>query len=306
MILFIFMNVLSVKNITKTFGKLTAVDNLSFEVPQGIIYGFLGPNGAGKTTTIRMIMEIIIPDSGEIHLFDGLKYKQAINKVGYLPEERGLYRKMKIEETVLFFAGLKEMDMSEAKSETEKWLKEFGLYERKNEDVEALSKGNQQKLQFICTIIHKPNLLILDEPFAGLDPVNVDLVKNIILKFKQEGKSIIFSTHMMEQVEKICDNICLINNGLKVIDGELQNVKQKYGKNTISIEYKGDISAIKNNENVLNFNDFGKYIDIVLKENITPSFFLKQLVNTEKLEINKFHVLEPSLHQIFVDIVKGN
>ena len=300
------MNVLSIENVTKSFGKLTAVDNLSFEVPHGIIYGFLGPNGAGKTTTIRMIMEIIIPDSGAIHLFDGLKYKQAINKIGYLPEERGLYRKMKIEETVLFFAGLKEMDMKEAKFEAEKWLKEFDLYERRKEDVEALSKGNQQKLQFICTIIHKPELLILDEPFAGLDPVNVDLLKDIILKFKQEGKSIIFSTHMMEQVEKICDNICLINNGQKVVDGELKDVKKKYGKNTISIEYKGDIAEIKSNENVKKYNDFGKYIDIVLNENVTPALFLKQLINTEKLEISKFHVLEPSLHQIFVDIVKGN
>jgi len=298
------MSMLQLNNVTKSFGKLTAVDNLTLEIPAGKIYGFLGPNGAGKTTTIRMILEIIIPDKGHIKYFDGMPFEKAKDKIGYLPEERGLYKKMKIEDTILFFASLKGMAVSDAKVAASEWLKKFDLYDRKDEDVEALSKGNQQKIQFISTIIHNPEILIFDEPFAGFDPVNVDIIKDIILDLKKNGKTIVFSTHLMEQVEKICDEICLINKGRKVVSGDIKDVKNKYGQNTVSIEYKGDISFLDEEKSVKSYNDFGHYADVILNDGESSSLFLRKIV--DRLEIYKFQVKKPSLHQIFVDIVKSN
>jgi len=216
---------LKLENISKTYGEKAAVDNLSLAIPKGSIYGIIGPNGAGKTTTIRMIMDIIAPDSGDILINGGKVTGEFKNNVGYLPEERGLYKKMTLEEVIIFFAELKGFEKSRTRETIDGWLKKMSLADYKKKKVEELSKGMQQKLQFITTIIHQPKMVILDELFSGLDPLNIELIKDILLEEKRNGTTILFSTHVMEQAEKLCDYICLINRGHKVLDGKLSDVK---------------------------------------------------------------------------------
>ena len=230
------MNALEVQNITKRFGDFEAVKDLSFTIPEKTIYGLLGPNGAGKTTTIRMVMNIIIPDSGSIQILGRKMDNDMMGRVGYLPEDRGLYPKMKVGELVLFLAEMKGIRGEEAKKRTDYWLDRFDLADWKLKKVEELSKGMQQKIQFVVTVLHEPDLIILDEPFSGLDPVNTKLLKDIMLEMKRQGKTIIFSTHRMEQVEMICDNICLINKAQRILEGSLSGIKQEYGKNTVSLD----------------------------------------------------------------------
>jgi ABC-2 type transport system ATP-binding protein len=295
------MNALEIENVTKSFGDFYAVKNLSFKIPEGTIYSLLGPNGAGKTTTIRMVMNIIIPDDGSVKILDKKMDENMKKRVGYLPEERGLYPKMKVGELLLFLAELKGLHGQDARTKIDRWLKRLDLAEWKFKKAEELSRGMQQKIQFIATVIHQPDLIILDEPFGGLDPVNTKLLKDIMLEMKKQGNTIIFSTHRMEQVEMISDNICLINKAEKVLEGNLNWIKQQYGKNTIVLDYIGDASFIKDIPEVEKIDDYGKFMEIKLKEQTDSQELLKRLV--DKLTINKFEVREPSLNAIFIDKV---
>ena len=295
------MNALEIHNITKRFGDFFAVKDLSLTIPEGITYGLLGPNGAGKTTTLRMVMNIIMPDSGEISVLGQRMDETMKSRIGYLPEDRGLYPKMKVGELLLFLAELKGVSGAEAKKGIDFWLDRFDLADWKLKKVEELSKGMQQKIQFIVTVIHKPELIILDEPFSGLDPINTKLIKDIMLEMRDEGHTIIFSTHRMEQVEMICDNICLINKAEAVLEGSLTGIKKDYGKNAILLEYSGDGVFIKDFPEIEKIDDYGKYMEIKLKERSDPQDLLQKLVG--RIEISKFEVREPTLNAIFIDKV---
>ena len=295
------MYALEVKDLTKRFNSLVAVDHASFEVPEGSIFGLIGRNGAGKTTTIRMMMNIYLPDEGDVVL-RGVKIGQEFkNQVGYLPEERGLYKKMKVLETLLYFAELKGKSGREVQKNAEKYLKRFDLFDRRLSKVEDLSKGNQQKMQFISTILHDPEFIILDEPFSGLDPVNTNLLKDIILEMKQKGKIIIFSTHLMDFAEKMCDHIVMIDHGKIILKGSLAEIKSKYGQRNVSLTHDGDISFLKNNPIVEKIEDFGNSTGIKVREASQTQQLLKLLVD-RGVPIKKFDANEISLHEIFIEL----
>jgi len=295
------MNALEVTNLTKTFEKVIAVDNASFNVPEGSVFGLIGRNGAGKTTTLRMMMNIYQPDSGEI-VFKGEKVGQDFkDSVGYLPEERGLYKKMKVIDTLIFLSELKGKSGREITIKAEDYLERFELADRKNSKVEDLSKGNQQKVQFISTILHDPEFLILDEPFAGLDPINTNLLKQIILEMKDEGKVIIFSTHLMDFAEKMCDNIAMIDQGKIILNGKLDEIKKKFANRNVSINYEGDISFLRGNPIIENMEDFGNTTGIKVKKPEQVQELLRLLVEHNVI-IKKFNADEISLHEIFVSL----
>lgn len=295
-------SVLSISGITKKFGDLTAVKDLSLKLSKGVICGLLGPNGAGKTTTIRMIMNIIIPDRGEIKILGKKMDEKLKEMIGYLPEERGLYPKMKVDDLLSFFAGIKGISKKEAKKIINYWLERLEIADWKTKKINELSKGMQQKIQFIITIFNDPQLLILDEPFIGLDPINTELFKDIILELKQKGKTILFSTHIMEQAEKLCDEICLINKGENILSGKLSQIKRNFGKNTVIVEYQGDGDIFRNSADIAKYNDYGNYVELELKEEVESQSFLKKII--DKVNIQKFEVMEPSLNQIFIESVK--
>ncbi|MCK5005584.1 MAG: ATP-binding cassette domain-containing protein, partial [Candidatus Aminicenantes bacterium] len=263
-----------------------------------------GPNGAGKTTTIRMMMNIIAPDSGEIKIM-GEKFNEKLkDRIGYLPEERGLYRKMKISETLQFFGKLKGMQSGEIKKRGEELLKKFGLFDYYEKKIEELSKGMAQKLQIITTIIHSPDLLILDEPFSGLDPINIELVKDLILEMKRNGITIIFSTHLMDYAEKLVDSIVMVSNGKKVLDGYLSDVKSEYGKKFINIKYEGDGKFVSSLKYIKEFRDYGKEMEIELNDIKDKDKLLKDLIS--KMSLNSFTLTEPSLNNIFIRNASDN
>jgi ABC-2 type transport system ATP-binding protein len=295
------MNALEVENISKSFGDFYAVKNLTFNISEGTVYGLLGPNGAGKTTTIRMVMNIIIPDEGRIKVLDRKMDEEMKERIGYLPEDRGFYPKMKVGELLLFLADLKGMAKLDAREKINSWLGRLDLADWKDKKVEELSRGMQQKLQFIATVIHQPELIILDEPFSGLDPINTKLLKDIMLEMKAEGRTVIFSTHRMEQVEMICDNICLINKAEKILEGDLSQIKKQYGKNTVILDYEGDGYFIKDFLEIDRLDDYGKSMEIQLKEGIDPQVLLPKIVG--KIRINRFEVREPTLNAIFIEKV---
>jgi ABC-2 type transport system ATP-binding protein len=295
------MHALEIKNLSKTFGSLKAVDNVSFTVPEGSIFGLIGRNGAGKTTTIRMMMNIYLPDSGEV-ILRGTKVGQEFkDKVGYLPEERGLYKKMKVLETLLYFAELKGKSGKEIEKKALQYLKRFDLSDRKLAKVEDLSKGNQQKIQFIATILHDPDFIILDEPFSGLDPINTNLLKEIILEMKQKGKVIIFSTHLMDFAEKMCDHIAMIDKGQIIVNGSLAEIKQKYSQKNVSLNYEGDISFLKGHPIVEKMEDFGNSLGIRVNHPSQTQELLKLLVDHNIL-VKKFNANDISLHEIFIEL----
>lgn len=295
------MNALEVKNLSKSFEKVVAVKDASFSVPEGSIFGLIGRNGAGKTTTIRMMMNIYMPDSGEV-LLRGAKVGQEFrNRVGYLPEERGLYKKMKVLDLLLFFAELKGVTGPKVKKKAMDYLKRFDLESRKDSKIEELSKGNQQKVQFIATVLHEPDFVILDEPFSGLDPINTNLLKEIILEMKEKGKVIIFSTHLMDFAEKMCDDIALINNGEIILDGKLSKIKEEFGLGNISLNYDGDISFLKTNSMVESMNDFGNHTGIKVKDPNQTQELLRTLLDNNVI-IKRFSANEISLHEIFVKL----
>jgi ABC-2 type transport system ATP-binding protein len=295
------MYALEVKNLFKTFDKVKAVDGVSFAVPEGSVFGLIGRNGAGKTTTIRMMMSIYLPDSGEVVL-RGIKVGQDFkDNVGYLPEERGLYKKMKVMETLLFFAELKGKTGKDIENKANIYLKRFDLIDRKNSKIEDLSKGNQQKIQFLTTVLHSPEFLILDEPFSGLDPINTNIIKEIILELKHEGKIIIFSTHLMDFAEKMCDHIAMIDHGKIILEGSMNEIKKKYAQRNVSLNYEGDISFLKSNPIIEKFDDFGNTAGIKVKENNQTQELLRLLVQNN-ITVNSFKANEISLHEIFVQL----
>lgn len=295
------MSVLSIQHVYKSFKDIQAVQDLSLELQAGTIFGLLGPNGAGKTTTIRMIMDIIIPDKGQILVNGKRNTQEQLDRVGYLPEERGLYRKMKVGELLSFLAEMKGLPPSRSKEKITHWLKRFDLLEWQNKKLEALSKGMQQKVQFIATIIHEPQLIILDEPFTGLDPINSDAIKDIMLEQKNNGATIIFSTHMMEQVEKLCDSICLINKGKAVLNGELKAIKRSFCKNTIRMEFEGDAKFLQNHQLVKHFKQNGNWYEIQPEDGIAVQKILQAAI--QEVTISRFEIMEPTLHEIFVETV---
>ncbi|MBF8297263.1 MAG: transporter protein [Bacteroidetes bacterium] len=292
---------LKVANLRKAYDTVVAVDGMSLEVQRGELFGLLGPNGAGKTTAIRTILNIIAPDSGTI-TFDGKPFTPAMwDLIGYLPEERGLYRKSKILNTILYFASLKGVSEREAKATAYKWLDRFGLKDNAFRKVEELSKGNQQKIQLIISILHNPQLLILDEPFSGLDPVNQILLKDILMELRQQNVAIVFSTHQMEQVEKMCDNICLINKGKPVLSGSLRDVKKRYGTNSLRIEFEGDGEFLKKSPLVKRADVYQNYAELELVDIKKSRELLSKLDG--KLNLRKFEIVEPSLNSIFINVV---
>lgn len=291
---------LQLRGISKRYGEKVAVDSLDLAVPKGCLYGIIGPNGAGKTTTIRMIMNIIIPDSGEI-LFDGKPTPDDFkNRVGYLPEERGLYRKMTLREVILYLGQLKEAPRKELERRLDGWLERMDLSAYKNRKVEELSKGMQQKLQFITTLIHHPDIIILDELFSGLDPLNIELIKNVLLELKREGRTILFSTHVMEQAEKLCDYICMIDGGRKVLDGSLNDIKSRYGKNTIHLEIDGDGTFLADLPGVKTVTNFTNYFELILADMAAANDTLKAIA--DRVTVTHFERVEPSLYNIFIDL----
>ena len=298
------MNIVQVENVSKQFGEFKAVDNVSFNIEKGSVYGLLGPNGAGKTTTIRMIMDIIAPDSGQVIFSENQPSGDFADQIGYLPEERGLYRKMKVKDVILFMAELRGMNRTDTFNEIDRWLQKMDLTEWKNKKIEELSKGMAQKIQFIATVIHKPELIILDEPFSGLDPINMTLLKDLMLELNADGATIIFSTHIMEQAEKLCEKICLVNAGKIVLEGDLREIKKSFGKGSVEIEYSGNVDLIKNSRFVERSNDFGQHVEVKLHAPEHYSTLLRELVEAS-VDITRFELMEPTLHEIFVQSVQG-
>ena len=294
---------LQLDGVTKRFGDVVAVDAVSLDAPRGAIYGFLGPNGAGKTTTIRMIMSILYPDAGTIRVLGDGNPEAVKDRLGYLPEEKGLYKKMKVAEILSYFARLKGMPTGEAKARARRLLDDFGLGDWADKKNETLSKGMSQKVQILGTLIHEPELVILDEPFSGLDPVNVELVRNVILDVKRQGRTVIFSTHVMEQAEMICDYIFLIDKGRKVLDGTLRQVRQS-AEQAIVIDYDGDGGVLRRLPGVVRVSDAGKTAELFLDEGADPQALLKLLVG--RLDIRRFDMREPSLHEVFIRAVGGS
>lgn len=292
----------SIDNITKRFGDFTAVNQLSLAVYPGRIYGLLGPNGAGKTTTIRMIVNIMVPDSGRIKVFGQELTPLLQDRIGYLPEERGLYKKMKVGEQIKFFAALKNVDASEADRRILRWLARLKLAEWKNSKAGELSKGMQQKVQFINSIVHEPDLLILDEPFSGLDPVNVELLKDVILELKASGKTIIFSTHQMEIAERICDDICLINGSRKVLEGSIREVKRGFSRHAVALRLLGGDEVLADQSLVSKIERHSDGMEVFLAAGANAQTLLKRLIEAGA-QIERFEMIEPSLTNIFIDKV---
>lgn len=294
---------LVVDHVTKSFGDFAAVSDLSLQVKAGRVFGLIGPNGAGKTTTIRMIVNITAPDSGRIELFGQPMTTALQDRIGYLPEERGLYKKMKVGEQLKFFAELKDLRGPEADARIDRWLAKLQLSAWKDKRTKELSKGMQQKVQFITSVIHDPDLLILDEPFSGLDPVNVDVMKDTILEQKSANKTIILSTHQMEIAEKLCDDICMINRSRKVLDGKLRDVRRSFARNSVALRFEGDDSLLNDPEVVANVRRKEDECEVLLAPDANPQALLKRLIDAGA-KVTKFELVEPTLHDIFIEKVR--
>jgi ABC-2 type transport system ATP-binding protein len=286
------------QNVTKTFGKTTAVDGISLSVPQGSIYGFIGPNGSGKTTTLRMIMNIFYPDSGNILLFGEKARGACTDRVGYLPEERGLYKNMKVREILQFYGKLKSgKDVTE---KVDRWLAKLELSDSAAKKVGALSKGMSQKVQFIATVVTEPELIILDEPFSGLDPVNTEILKNSLLELRERGATVIFSTHDMNMAEKLCDFIFMIFRGSKVLDGTLSSIQDTYGADTILIKTGGGLPSLQELDGIESINDFGRMQELRMSPSCNPRNVLKTIL--DRTSVTNFEISKPSLQDIFMRI----
>ncbi len=290
------MLAVEVNHVVKSFADKLAVDDLSFSVAQGEIFGLIGPNGAGKTTTIRMMMDIIKPDSGEVTIL-GERLKEATkNKLGYLPEERGLYKKLSVLDSIVYLASLKGMDKQSAAEKADELLEKTGMLATKSKKVEALSRGMGQIIQVIVTIIHDPQLVVLDEPFAGLDPVNTELLKGMFLDLRNQGKAVILSTHQMNQIEALCDRILMINNGKNVLYGDLTEIRSRYRGNSVLLDFEGELGEVPG---VSEKRQHKGYIELILDGKTTPKQLLERLVG-RGIVINRFEVATPSLNEIFL------
>lgn len=295
------MNTIELNKVRKTYDHFVAVDDLSFNIEQGAVFGLLGPNGAGKTSSIRMMIGITAPDSGSINVFGQAFQRKALHKIGYLPEERGLYKKMKILDQLIFLGELHGMTAADARQKAISWSERLEISTWLPKKVEELSKGMQQKIQFIAALLHDPDFIIMDEPFFGLDPVNAGLLKDVLLDLKKQGRTILFSTHRMDQVEKLCDAICLINHGKAVLSGYLKDVKAPYGKNNVQIEYEGDGSFLDNNPLIKAYNNYGNYVEVKLAPGADAQELLRQV--SARSRVMRFEVMEPSLEEIFIEVV---
>ena len=289
-----------IAHVNKSYGGKPVVQDVSFAVQKGEILGLVGPNGAGKTTTIRMLMDIIKPDSGEISIFGRKLDENAKNRIGYLPEERGLYRKMKVSDSLVYLASLKNVPSGVARDRSEALLKQVDMYAHRSKKVNELSRGMGQIIQFLVTIAHNPDLIVLDEPFSGLDPVNRMLLKNIILELKAQGKSVILSTHMMNEVEEMCDRIIMIDKGRVVLYGDLAEIKWRFRNNSVFVKYDGDAGELTG---VSGQKDHGKYTELFLDGQVKPQDILDQLI-AKHVRIDRFEVSTPSLNEIFIQVVK--
>jgi ABC-2 type transport system ATP-binding protein len=296
-------NAISVNQISKSYGEFVAVNKLSLEVKQGSIFGLLGPNGAGKSTTIRMMVNITMPDTGEIRLFGQPMNDKLQERVGYLPEDRGLYKKMKVGEQLAFFAELKSVPRREAEKRIDAWLARIEMAEWKNKKWEELSKGMQQKVQFVSTILHSPDLVILDEPFSGLDPVSASLFKEIVQELRQQNKTIIFSTHLMEQAEELCDEICLINRGQKILSGSVREIKRSFGWRYIAIDGENFEEVLNAHPGVKQISRRRDHTEVTLVDHDDPQMLLQHLL-TNGARITRFELVAPSLNEIFIESVK--
>ena len=296
------MEAVVLESVTKRFNSVTAVSGLDLRVREGALFGLLGPNGAGKTTSLRMMMRVLIPDEGSVHIFGKPLSDQTQDLIGYLPEERGLYPRMQVRRVLVFLAALKGLSEAEADRRALEWLERLELGEWADKKINDLSKGMQQKVQFIAAELHSPPLLVLDEPFTGLDPLNAAILKDIMLELREQGTTIILSTHRMEQVEMMCDSICLIHRGQKVLDGELQAIKRSYGKNTLRIQYSGDDDFLNLPELIENANHFGAVVDVKLRPGADPQEILKAAV-ARGVRITRFELIEPPLNDIFIEKV---
>ena len=294
------MTAVTSRAVSKSFGKVRAVERLDLEIPAGTVYGLLGRNGAGKTTTIRMLMDILAPDEGTIRIFGEAMGPSVRDRIGYLPEDRGLYPKMKVNDVLLFLSAIHGVPRSASQPRIDAWLERLELSEWKGRKVQELSKGMQQKVQFISTVLHDPELVILDEPFAGLDPVNVNLLKDILLELTRAGKTLIFSTHIMEQAEKLCERICIIDQGRKVLDGRLSDIKSDYGKNTVILAYEGSGSFL-DDPTVSRKDDYGQYVEVALTDGADPQQLLRRAVESSR--VSRFEIVRPSLNDIFIQLV---
>ncbi len=299
------MSIIQIQHVSKSFGEKVALQDVSLEIPEGKIFGLLGPNGAGKTTLIRIINRITIPNNGSV-LFNGHPISdEDVSRIGYLPEERGLYRKMKVGEQCLYLAQLKGMSSRDATKELKKWFRKFGIEDWWYKKVEELSKGMAQKIQFITTVVHKPSLMILDEPFSGFDPVNAELIRSEILRLKEDGATIILSTHNMESVEELCDEIALINNSRLVITGGVDEIRHKYGNNNIELVYTGE--TIENHENIFkvlsDIDNAGRHTAVLSIDPGYSSNAALKAVMDSGVTVNSFKELIPRMNDIFIKLV---
>jgi len=287
--------------LAKSYGDFVAVSELSLGIQPGEIFGLLGPNGAGKTSTIRMMIGITMPDSGEVRLFAEPFRRSHLSRVGYLPEERGLYRGMNVLEHLVFLAELKGVRASEAARRARSWCERLEFTEWLDKRVEELSKGMQQKVQFVGALLHDPEIIVMDEPFSGLDPANAVSLRDALLELKKNGKTILFSTHRMDQVERMCDSICLVHRGTAVLKGELSAIKAQYGRSHVHIEYQGDPAFLQDQSLVASHNDYGNYVEVRLAPGADSQELLRKVLAGAR--VMRFDVVEPSLEEIFIDVV---
>jgi ABC-2 type transport system ATP-binding protein len=298
------MYTIELNKVRKCYESFVAVDDLSFNIEEGAVFGLLGPNGAGKTSTIRMMIGITVPDAGEIRMFGKPFERKSLQRVGYLPEERGLYKKMKVLDQLVFLGQLHGLDAGVARQKALAWSQRLEISGWLEKKVEELSKGMQQKIQFVATLLHDPHFIVMDEPFSGLDPVNAVLLKDVLLDLKAKGKTILFSTHQMDQVEKLCDSICLIDHGKAVLQGDLKQIKAQYGKNNVQIEYEGDGDFLQKSQLVGSYNNYGNYVEVRLAPGADSQQLLRAVA--ERSRISKFELMEPSLEEIFIETVGKN
>jgi ABC-2 type transport system ATP-binding protein len=295
---------LRLTGVTKAFAGHTAVHPLDLTVPAGSIFGMLGPNGAGKTTTLRMVMNVLVPDEGTIEILGRPADGGVRDRIGYMPEERGLYPRSVVEDQLLYFAQLKGVGRADALARMGGWLERLGLTDWRKRKLNELSKGMQQKAQFIATVLHDPAILILDEPMSGLDPVGMNVMREVLVDLRRAGKTLVLSSHQMETVERLCDGIALINRGRKLLEGSVSEVKRRYGANTVALAYEGDGAFLAALPGVKAVSDSGRFVEIRLAEGADPQLLLREAA--ARLRVSRFEVIEPSLHDIFVEVVTSH
>jgi ABC-2 type transport system ATP-binding protein len=295
---------LVLRGVSKSFAGHQAVRDLSLDVPRGSVFGLLGPNGAGKTTTLRMVMNILGADTGSIEILGRPADHAARDRIGYMPEERGLYPSMVLEEQLVFMAAIKGIPRKEATARLGPWLERLGLRDWRRRKTNELSKGMQQKAQFIATVLHEPDVLIMDEPMSGLDPVGMDVMRDVMVDLSRRGSTIVLSSHQMDTVEKLCERVALINKGEKVLDGAVSEVKARHGHNTLVLAFEGDGSFLASLPGVARVSDFGQYVEIRMSEDADPQSILREA--TGRLTVRRFEIVVPSLHDIFVETVTGS